>query len=118
MITIRKSEDRGHFNHGWLDTYHTFSFANYYDPEWMGYRSLRVINDDLVMPGMDGINVIKELQSDPGSAAIPTLALTASAMPEDKYRALSAGVTCYMTKPVSLSVLRREVSRLIAGPIA
>jgi len=49
-MKIRKSHERGHAAHGWLDTRHTFSFADYHDPEWMGYRSLRVINDDLVMP--------------------------------------------------------------------
>jgi redox-sensitive bicupin YhaK (pirin superfamily) len=51
MISIRKAEDRGHLDFGWLNTYHTFSFGEYYDPRNMGFRSLRVINEDYVHPG-------------------------------------------------------------------
>jgi two-component system cell cycle response regulator DivK len=69
---------------------------------------------DLHMPGLDGFGVVKELRRDTHFATIPVVALTASAMQSDRQRALSAGFTAYITKPLSLNALRSEIERLLA----
>jgi CheY-like chemotaxis protein len=68
---------------------------------------------DLHMPGLDGFGVIQELRRDEQFAATPVMALTASAMQGDRERALSAGFTAYISKPIPLSTLRKEVERLL-----
>jgi two-component system cell cycle response regulator DivK len=82
--------------------------------EWAHRIRPDLIILDLHMPGLDGFGVIQELRLDAYFAKIPIIALTASAMQGDRQRAMTAGFTAYITKPVSLKGLRAEVNRLLA----
>src|SRR5882757_7358806 len=82
MITPRKANERGHAAHGWLDTYHTFSFADYYDPKWMGYRSLRVITTGEFQYMAAGTGVQHSEQNSSGTEAVHLLQVWI--MPDEK----------------------------------
>ena len=79
------------------------------------YDSPNLVVLDLHMPGLDGFEVMETLRQNPQYASLPIVALTASAMQGDRERALAAGFVDYMTKPVSLSVLRNRLLELLAG---
>lgn len=100
MITLRHAQDRGHANFGWLSSYHTFSFGNYYDPEHMGYSHLRVINDDTVIAGagfdthghrdMEILSLVLE-----GKIAHKDSAGNIKELPAGEYQLMSAGQGIY-----------------------
>ncbi|NVK74252.1 MAG: pirin family protein [Oceanospirillaceae bacterium] len=100
MITLRQAQDRGQANFGWLNSYHTFSFGNYFDPQHMGFSHLRVINDDTVIPGagfethghrdMEIISLVLQ-----GTIAHKDSAGNIKELPAGEYQLMSAGKGIY-----------------------
>ncbi|MGV3774485.1 MAG: pirin family protein [Verrucomicrobiales bacterium] len=112
MLLVRKHDERGHANHGWLDTYHTFSFADYHDPNWVSFRALRVINDDRVDAGMGfGMHPHRDME-------IITYILSGSLRHEDSMgnaRSISAGEFQYMS--AGKGVRHSEVNPSSTDPV-
>ncbi len=112
MLQTRKANDRGHLNHGWLDTYHMFSFADYYDAAHMGIPALRVINEDRVLPGQGfGTHGHRDMEIITYVLAAPSSTRTAWATARSFVLANSS--TC---RPVT-GIRHSESNRLASEPV-